>query len=573
MKFAALLLFAIVLLSCRTAPVYMGTPIETSLPTGTQAPVVTPRPAGSGGIVDDIRFNTERGCPSSLLSSLDIILSRNLTSSEFGRTMLNVNVTLLRALYPMVQPNLPPRDPPLIHIYSVIIREAERGIYTPPRQNSQDFLEYVLPFLAYYTPFSGRAFPPERYTTVLRDLEIAAILNSNSVLPGYFSGFAHEQMGNLETAMAQYSLVWESFPEAFPAALGIVRIKNTQGRQEEATQFLYELSGLLPGNIEIKRHLAIAWYNSGNWAGAEALAAEILTHNSRDEVFLLMSAHTLVARRAFLEAQAPLDIYSSINPRNTLYRLLRARIQNEAFNNRDAAIGFLRPVLNAPQPADPIYNAAAAYAARLLMGSFRPQEQTEGRELLTTLLSVPSPSHEAISLALEGAIWREDWAEAQTHVQRLVRERRACEDLLAAYTVERARGNNTAAFSYARELFERDRTNEDGNIAYISALIAVGRRTEAAGMIDARLNGASGGAQKSRYYYLRSQTRNNEQQMMDDLRSSLFENPRNLNTIIALFEIFHQRNDERRAVFYLRQALALAPENLRLIRYAGEYGL
>jgi predicted Zn-dependent protease len=137
--------------------------------------------------------------------------------------------------------------------------------------------------------------------------------------------------------------------------------------------------------------------------------------------------------------------------------------------------------------------------------------------------------------------------------------------------VERAQGNNAAAFSYAQELYRRDPTNEEGIIAYISALITQGRRDEAARMIDSRLDGMSGGVLRSRYLYLRSRTRNTEELMLNDLRASLFENPRNLNAMIASFEIFHGRNDERRALYYLRQALALAPDNPRLRQYEAMY--
>ena len=58
---------------------------------------------------------------------------------------------------------------------------------------------------------------------------------------------------------------------------------------------------------------------------------------------------------------------------------------------------------------------------------------------------------------------------------------------------------------------------------------------------------------------------------MNDLRASLFEDPRNLPSLIAMFDIYHRRKDERRAVYYLRQALALAPDNQRLKRYESEY--
>jgi Tfp pilus assembly protein PilF len=58
---------------------------------------------------------------------------------------------------------------------------------------------------------------------------------------------------------------------------------------------------------------------------------------------------------------------------------------------------------------------------------------------------------------------------------------------------------------------------------------------------------------------------------MNDLRSSLFEDPRNLSALIAMFDIYHRRRDDRRAVYYLKQALSLAPDNPQLRRYETEY--
>jgi thioredoxin-like negative regulator of GroEL len=137
--------------------------------------------------------------------------------------------------------------------------------------------------------------------------------------------------------------------------------------------------------------------------------------------------------------------------------------------------------------------------------------------------------------------------------------------------VERGLENRAAALSYARELYESDPANEEGVIAYISALIDIGRRSEAAALLETRLASLPGGIMKSRYYYLRSRLRSGEEAVMADLRSSLFEDPRNLNALTALFEIYHRRRDERRAVYYLKQVLALAPENAQLKRYAEEY--
>jgi Tfp pilus assembly protein PilF len=89
--------------------------------------------------------------------------------------------------------------------------------------------------------------------------------------------------------------------------------------------------------------------------------------------------------------------------------------------------------------------------------------------------------------------------------------------------------------------------------------------------LESRLNLANTGAIKSLYYYLRSRLHTNQDDALGDLRSSLFEDPRNLDAIIAMFEIYHNRREERRAVYYLKQALAIAPEHPVLKRYEREY--
>jgi Tfp pilus assembly protein PilF len=280
-----------------------------------------------------------------------------------------------------------------------------------------------------------------------------------------------------------------------------------------------------------------------------------------------MRAHILVEQGQFLQAQTALDLFGGMEPNNRLYLFLRARVQSEGYRNRDAALNYLRSILRT-YPND---DEASVYAARLLMESTRTEDQNEGRELLRRLLEAENPSLLVVNLAVQDAIHRETWQEARPYINRLLEERRSFQDLLNAYKVEHGLGNNAAALQYARELSEREPANEEGITAYISALIDTGRGDEASRMIESRLSLLSGGILKGRYYYLRSRLRTNEEMVMNDLRSSLFEDPRNLNALIAMFEIYRRRNDDRRAVYYLKQALALAPDNPQLKRYELEY--
>jgi tetratricopeptide (TPR) repeat protein len=519
------------------------------------------RPAG-GGIVDEIRRLTESGILSSMIQAIEFIRNRDLGATEFGRVMTGVNVTLIKRVYPDTTVTLPAPDFPQVHVYSRIIREAEQGRYVAPPASSTDYLELTLPFLAL-----ANETQTERLYAVLPDLHKAHDLRPDSVLAPYFAGIIYEKTENFSEAITEYSRAWEISVECYPAALALARIYKSEGRKQDALSLLSDLVIRYPDSMSVKRQLAIALYENEDWSRAEPAIAEVLQRNSRDGEFLLMRAHILVEQGQYNQAQTPLDLYASIYPTNRLYLFLRARIQAEGYRNRDAALNYLRSILRAAPQDDEV----SVYAAQLLMESPRSEDQAEGRELFRRLLGQENPSPAVLSLGLQDAIHRENWREAQGYLSRLLEVRRSTHDLFNAYTVERGLGNNARALAYARELYERDTGNDAGVMAYISALIDTGRPDEANRMIESRLSAVPGGVQKSRYYYLRSRIRTGEEAIMNDLRSSLFEDPRNLNALIAMFEIYHRRRDERRAVYYLKQALAISPNDPQLKRYEREY--
>ena len=150
-KTVIITIFFFLLFSCisNSVPKEILLPTETTVITEASRPVPAVN-RGGGGIVDEICSSAEIGTSSALFSALEIISKEGLASTEFGRAMANVSITLLKTVYPAVASGLPAPDPPLTHLYSRIIREAERGAYVPPRKNSPDYLEYVLPFLSIF---------------------------------------------------------------------------------------------------------------------------------------------------------------------------------------------------------------------------------------------------------------------------------------------------------------------------------------------------------------------------------------------------------------------------------------
>jgi Tfp pilus assembly protein PilF len=374
-------------------------------------------------------------------------------------------------------------------------------------------------------------------------------------------------MNQFTDADAAYKKAYSISNEFYPAMTGSARLLALNGRRGDAVALLSDLVIRYPDSLLIKRQLAIIYYEGKDWLRAGPVVDDILQKDPRNGEFLLMKAHILIEQGNFTQANAPLDTYAPINPNNRLYLFLRARLQAEGNRNRDSAMNYLRSILR----INPNDEEAVIYAAGLLMESQRASDQEEGRALLGRLRQTSGSSITVLSLSLRDAVQREDWREAQGYLNRILPVRRTDQDLHDAYSIERGLNNNARALTFARELYERDTAKNEYIAVYISALIDNGRREEASRLLESRLAAANTVAGKSRYFFLRSRIQDNEEEALGDLRSSLFEDPRNLDALIAMFEIYHRRREERRAVHYLRQAIAISPDNPRLKRYETEY--
>jgi predicted Zn-dependent protease len=519
----------------------------------------------AGGLSEEIRGLTESGILSSMAQALDLIRTRELSGADFGRMMNGINITLIRYVYPDSPVRLPALDLPQTYNYTRIIREAERGNYIRPSENSSDFFEYILPFIAVNAQNAAGI-----YSDVLRDLARAGELRPASVLPAYFRGVINEYTGRYAEAESAYRAAYVISNECYPALAGIARVTMLAGNTAEAAALYTDLVIRYPDNMNIKRQLAVSYYRNRDWSRALPAVEEILQNAPRDGEFLLMKAHILLEQGQYSQANAPLDVYSSINSNNRNYLFLRARVQAEGNRNRDSALNYLRSIIrNNPNDTE-----ALVYAVRLLMESSRAADQNEGMEMLARLRQISGSSIEVLSLSLRDAVRREEWQEAQSFLNRILAVRRTVQDLTDGYYVERGLGNNARALTFARELYDRDASNNEYAIIYISALIDNARKDDASRLIESRLaslGNTGSGTTRSRLFFLRSRIQNNEEAVLSDLRSSLFEDPRNLDAIIAMFEIYHNRREERRAVIYLKQALAISPDHPRLRRYRTEY--
>jgi tetratricopeptide (TPR) repeat protein len=554
-----------VLFSCSSTPHVREIQLDMPTPTASERPAQTFQPSRTTkenqmGVSARVRALCDNGSISDLNRAAAIIKENGVEQSEFGRVMGAVIATILEKVYNLPRSAAP--DLPKNHVYSKILTEADRGFYREPSRESDDYLEYVLPFLALLDDTSY-----SRFAASLGDLEKAATIDPNGVLSPYFMGFALERMEKYSEAVVMYNKALSLSPECYPAAIGLARILELRGQNDEAIKMLATESRKYPDNVIIKRELAYAYFRDRDWSNAGNLLEQALEENPNDTALNLMRAAVLFETGRYVQTQALLDKLVTVIPENKELLLLRARLQNEGFKNRENAIDILTP-LHKLVPDD---FAVSLYLTRLKLESTVPSEQAEGRKMLQDLMRPQRAGGDipldVIMLASSDAVRRADWQEARSYQDRILEENRTSATLLNAFRVAQGLGDNSKALALAQELVQNYPSFESGRIAYIEAIIDSGKHGDALQLINERIPVIGSGASKSRYYYLRGLLRGDMDSAISDFRASLFENPRNLDALKALIELYHKRGDERHVVYYLRQALAIAPKDPDLLQY------
>jgi tetratricopeptide (TPR) repeat protein len=513
------------------------------------------------GVAARILALVEYGLPSSLLEALNLLREKTVRESEFGRTMAAVIRMIMESIYPDIPVELPPFDPSQSHPYTKALRYVNDGVYVYPVSARPDYLEYILPFFALLS---------EQYTGTfdhaVQDLQKGAALRSDAVLAPYFLALIDEHSNRLDEALRGFETVYQRTPEMYPAGIGIVRIYITRSQFAEALNSAEQVYALFPTYTSVVQTLALAYYYSKKWAEAENILAAIVAQEPSNSIFCLLYASVLVEERQFFRAQPYVEQFMVHNPRNRLALFLSARIQAEGYRNTEAALGHIRALTSSSFADDD----ASVYAIQLLRQSARAEDQADAQSLLNRLLALNDPSLAILNVGVEEAIKNRAWLQAEQYILLIMRNRKLPSDLLNACIIYKEL-NIPKALQIAQELYQKYPQYEEGVLAYIAILIDSGQKDKAHTLIEQHITESKKGAVKSRYYYLRSRTQTGEESIIADLRLSIFENPRNIDTIIALFLFYHTKNDKTRAQFYFRQALSIDPQHPQVQQYRNQY--
>lgn len=494
----------------------------------------------------------ETGSPESLRQAVAAVNGDPRGMTDRNRICLAVAAEMMKILYPLEIvdwpiPSVPETDP-----YIGALRSARLGVYDYNTGNS-DFLSLVLPSLVLVT---GSATAGNYSGDAEDALRKAAAMNEKSVLPPRLLALLASSQGKQDLAATYNKKAWDLDSSCYPAGIDWSRALVREGKGEEALAVARSLSLRYPDSPEIKRLCAEAAFATGDWALADGYVLAVLKTEPNNASFLLMRVRILIERKEYLKANSLLDAFATTNRTNRDYLLLRSRVAREWNKNPVSASGILQEAQRL-YPDDPEVLLASAEICYQTNTSIN---DLGGRDFVNRVLAKDGANPVALALLVKDYTGNRDWANAVKTGESLVAADSGVESralLLRAYigSLDLVRAN-----ALAKSLYSSPSPSDEVTSLYLETLIVSGDTKTASTVISSRMEGASTRL-KSILYYYDSKVVSGSDARLSALRSSLLADPRNRDSLFAMYGWYMERKDYRMAQYYLKQVIALDPAN------------
>jgi predicted Zn-dependent protease len=488
--------------------------------------------------------------PSSIAEAERLVTENKAQESEFGRAVLFVAYQLRKRLYPERVPAEARLDPPPLNPLVKVLAEVDKGRY--PDQSLRTGRLGSL--LAASLLLSAQT--PELARSILSDLSRLESEGAVSILIPYLRASQAERTGDWKAAFEEYGKAAALSPECYPARIGQARIYLKQGRRTEAVALLEEVGRAVPNSLAATRLLAQAYYEGGQYAQASPYIQEILRSEPTNDAFIVMRAHILILAGNYLQAGPLLDAYATRNPRDPLYLYLRSLYVWKEQKRRGEALTFIDGAL-ALYPDD---SRLSILKAEFLLDSadLSPQDRQSARNILEAELALRPSNPQALILLAKEALSSGGYQRSLGYLDSLLATDPDFRDYALMTEIAFKAKQPKRASAWADEWFAANPDDEYAAIAKTRSLIESGRASQALALVNERLARHPSAKASSVLYYLRSRIQKDQEAALADLRASLMDDPRDLESILAMFDAYFSQKDYKKAQYYLRQAQAVS---------------
>ena len=502
-------------------------------------------------INEDLVKDVENGSPSSISNAMAQFHKTESELTENEKVLIYSASEIMRILWPSQKITWNVYAVTEETPYTGALKSVRNGIYDTSTGNS-DFLSTFLPALVFLTPNITANVQTQCEQGILDSLK----LNANSVAANYLAGLYYEKRSDYEKSEPYLTKAYEA-SKTIEIALEYAKVLSKNGKSALAEDVMRQVGGAANTNLAILKQNAYIAFEKGDYAAAEEAVARVLQQTPNDLEFVLFRARIFIEKNDYIHAVSLLDMYARQNDTNIDYLILRARVQLDWSKNTNAATDTIEKAMQLyPDNVD-----ALLIAARISSLTDGPVAGKYADELAATVLEKKPSNKDALVYALDGLVQRENWQEAYDISSNLIKAQPDNERLILKHvSICLKLAKKKEAMEIAQKAYNSNPSSESNTQAYILASTQVLSRDESVKLIDSMLPSASSKI-KSYLYYRKSFLERNEDTSLADLRSSLIANPRNSDALFRLYEIYYAKNDYRKAQYYLKQVVAINPND------------
>lgn len=510
-------------------------------------------------VSDAVLEDVENGTPASLENAVSKLRRSGAEYTEGERTLIYICTSIMEMVWKSQEIKWEKISTPGNDLYAGAVTSAKNSLYDT-NTGKNDFLQALLPSLVLCSSSSRTDY----YRQAEDDILVALGMNPKSVLANYLLGLLYYRMG-------QYPASYECLKAVegnnlFEINLAMAQVLNALGKYKESMASAEKLLVLYPADVNILKLLAKNAFDMEDYSDAQRYASLVLQQNPSDMECILFRARIFIQTGEYLKASSLLDVYAKTNVTARDYLMLRARIQKEWNKNNNSAVASIENALKL-YPED---TEVVLYAAELSTETGSLISGKSGAELARQVLETNPENQTALLFLIKNLVKQQSWREAYEYSSKLQGRQNPSVDVTCTHIkVCLALRYNDEAWRLASALYDKLPSDDRAVQAYVQALVSTGRTAQASRFINAQIAAASS-AMKSFFYYERSFIVSGETAQLADLRSSLIANPRNSDALFRMYSIYYEKKDYRKALYYLRQVVALNPGEENYIRLNSE---
>ncbi|MCF0242189.1 MAG: hypothetical protein HUK25_06085 [Treponema sp.] len=504
-------------------------------------------------IPQNIMDGIETGSPSSIKQALSILRKSESEYSETERVLINVAASIMQMAWPSQKISIEVPSFSEQTSYIGALNLAREGFFDSSTGNT-DFLSTLLPAMVLL-------YKGDLSDTVLSQCEAAVLEASSfrefSILSDYLKGVLLTKRGNYPEAEQIFSNLYASYSDVYEISVACIDSHLRNGKNEQAFAKASVLRQKYPMDVTVLNLSAKSAFALKKLDIAEEYVAYILQQNPNNLEFVLFRARILTEKGDYIHAVSLLDMYARQNDTNADYLLLRAKVQIEWNKSFVQAAEVVEKALSLyPQNQE-----AMLLAAQIASVTDSPVGGKYADELVEKILEKDPENEQALIYAMNGLARREAWQSAYEISRKLVNGGNRKPEVVSEYVeICLKLGKTGEALSLANQAYKENPNDDVILQTYILAQVSGGNKTQSLNLINSLLETSSSKV-KSFLYYRRSFLQPNESAVLADLRSSMIANPRNSDALFRLYEIYFEKKDYKKAQYYLKQVVALNPND------------